>query len=206
MIDTSVCFNITGDRRRKSKLSTLAHLFLNMKIQTQGKHGHSPVEDAQTAMALVNLKLAKGLAFGDVVLGGQVPVMDEEGVYKVPEVSLEQEGNPKKDWKHENLMTSLSKTLANHEKTVALVTDGGAGQGYADFEGFRQELKLSQTLASTEEALEAARNAAVAELKEETGIVLAQEQVNKFEKVPLDLEVDDVHDLMRSESVEPEQQ
>ena len=160
VIDTSVCFNITGDRRRKSKLSTLAHLFLNMKIQTQGKHGHSPVEDAQTAMTLVNLKLAKGLAFGDVVLGGQVPVMDEEGVYKVPEVPLEQ-GNPKKDWKHENLMTSLSKTLANHEKTVALVTDGGAGQGYADFEGFRQELKLSQTLASTEEALEAARNAAV---------------------------------------------
>jgi len=160
VIDTSVCYNITGDRRRKSKLSTLAHLFLNMKIQTQGKHGHSPVEDAQTAMTLVNLKLEKGLAFGDVVLGGQVPVMDEEGVYKMP-APMEQ-GNPKKDWKHENLMTSLSKTLANHEKTVALVTDGGASQGYADFEGFRQELKLSQTLATSTAALEAARNAAVA--------------------------------------------
>jgi len=160
VIDTSVCYNITGDRRRKSKLSTLAHLFLNMKIQTQGKHGHSPVEDAQTAMTLVNLKLEKGLAFGDVVLGGQVPVMDEEGVYKMPDSAMEQ-GNPKKDWKHENLMTSLSKTLANHEKTVALVTDGGASQGYVDFEGFRQELKLSQTLATSAEALDAARNAAV---------------------------------------------
>ena len=160
VIDTSVCYNITGDRRRKSKLSTLAHLFLNMKIQTQGKHGHSPVEDAQTAMTLVNLKLERGLAFGDVVLGGQVPVMDEEGVYKMPDSAMEQ-GNPKKDWKHENLMTSLSKTLANHEKTVALVTDGGASQGYVDFEGFRQELKLSQTLATSAEALDAARNAAV---------------------------------------------
>ena len=160
VIDTSVCYNITGDRRRKSKLSTLAHLFLNMKIQTQGKHGHSPVEDAQTAMTLVNLKLEKGLAFGDVVLGGQVPVMDEEGVYKMPDSAMEQ-GNPKKDWKHENLMTSLSKTLANHEKTVALVTDGGASQGYVDFEGFRQELKLSQTLATSAEALDAACNAAV---------------------------------------------
>ena len=160
VIDTSVCYNITGDRRRKSKLSTLAHLFLNMKIQTQGKHGHSPVEDAQTAMTLVNLKLEKGLAFGDVVLGGQVPVMDEEGVYKMPASAMDQ-GNPKKDWKHENLMTSLSKTLANHEKTVALVTDGGASQGYVDFEGFRQELKLSQTLATSAQALEAARNAAV---------------------------------------------
>ena len=143
-------------------MSTLAHLFLNMKIQTQGKHGHSPVEDAQTAMTLVNLKLEKGLSFGDVVLGGQVPVMDEEGVYKMPTATVMEQGNPKKDWKHENLMTSLSKTLANHEKTVALVTDGGASQGYADFEGFRQELKLSQTLATSAEALEAARNAAVA--------------------------------------------
>ena len=160
VIDTSVCYNITGDRRRKSKLSTLAHLFLNMKIQTQGKHGHSPVEDAQTAMTLVNLKLEKGLAFGDVVLGGQVPVMDEEGVYKMPASTMEQ-GNPKKDWKHENLMTSLSKTLANHEKTVALVTDGGASQGYVDFDGFRRELKLSQTLATSAEALDAARDAAV---------------------------------------------
>merc|ERR550525_584540 len=84
VIDTSVCYNITGDRRRKSKLSTLAHLFLNMKIQNHGKDGHSPVEDAQTAMTLVNLKLEKGLAFGDVVLGGHVPVMDEEGIYKMP--------------------------------------------------------------------------------------------------------------------------
>jgi RNA exonuclease 1 len=79
VIDTSVCFNITWDRRRKSKLSLLAHLFLNMRIQTQGKHGHSPIEDAQTAMKLVNLKLEKGLAFGDVVMGGQIPVMDDGG-------------------------------------------------------------------------------------------------------------------------------
>ena len=33
VIDTSVCFNITGDRRRKIKLSVLAHLFLNRTIQ-----------------------------------------------------------------------------------------------------------------------------------------------------------------------------
>ena len=73
VIDTSVCFNITGDRRRKTKLSVLAHLFLNRKIQNQGKLGHNPIEDAQAAMNLVVLKLSKGLAFGDVVLGGEVP-------------------------------------------------------------------------------------------------------------------------------------
>ena len=77
-----------------------------MKIQNHGKDGHSPVEDAQTAMTLVNLKLEKGLAFGDVVLGGHVPVMDEEGVYKMPAAAAAlaadlaaalEPGNPKKD-------------------------------------------------------------------------------------------------------------
>merc|ERR1719158_2717490 len=133
-------------------------------------------------MTLVNLKLEKGLAFGDVVLGGQVPVMDEEGVYKMPASTMDQ-GNPKKDWKHENLMTSLCKTLANHEKTVALVTDGGASQGYVDFEGFRQELKLSQTLATSAEALDAARNAAVSHNLTICHLALEEEEDNKVERL-----------------------
>ena len=61
--------NILGDRRRKTKLSVLTQLFLNRSIQTHGKEGHNPIEDAQAAMSLVNLKLEKGLSFGDVVLG-----------------------------------------------------------------------------------------------------------------------------------------
>ena len=83
VIDTSVCFNITGDRRRKTKLSVLTQLFLNRSIQTHGKEGHNPIEDAQAAMSLVNLKLDKGLAFGDAVLGGEVPSRNEEGQYTV---------------------------------------------------------------------------------------------------------------------------
>ena len=47
----------------------LTQLFLNRSIQTHGKEGHNPIEDAQAAMSLVNLKLEKGLSFGDVVLG-----------------------------------------------------------------------------------------------------------------------------------------
>jgi len=154
VIDTSICYNITGDRRRKSKLSVLAHLFLNMRIQTQGKAGHSPIEDAQTAMKLVNLKLEKGLAFGDVVLGGQVPVMDEGGVYTVPSAGG-------KEAKHENLMISLTKTLAEREKTVALVTDRSADQGYRDLEGFRRDLKTSSSQESVDSAVSAACTAAV---------------------------------------------
>merc|ERR1740128_645233 len=53
VIDTSVIFNITGERRRKTKLSTLANIFLNIDIQTAGKKGHSPEEDAKAAMSLV---------------------------------------------------------------------------------------------------------------------------------------------------------
>merc|ERR1711994_223194 len=102
VIDNSVCFNITGDRRRKTKLSVLTQLFLNKTIQTAGKEGHNPIEDAQAAMDLVNLKLEKGLQFGDAVLGGEVPSRNEEGQYTVTQSRLD---------KSESLMTSLSKTL-----------------------------------------------------------------------------------------------
>ena len=72
VIDTSVCFNITGNRRWKTGLSKLTEMFLNKTIQNHGSNGHHPVEDAGAAMALVNLKLEKGLKFGDAVLGGEV--------------------------------------------------------------------------------------------------------------------------------------
>jgi len=144
VIDTSVCFNITGDRRRKTKLSVLAHLFLNRKIQNQGKLGHNPIEDAQAAMNLVILKLEKGLEFGDVVLGGAVPRMDEQGVYTVPKSKMS---------KHENLMTSLSKTLGEHQKSVALLCDKVSAEGYAEFTNFMSELKQFKADLSIKEAV-----------------------------------------------------
>ncbi|CAG7786538.1 unnamed protein product [Allacma fusca] len=64
IIDTSVIFNLTGDRKRKSKLAVLSERFLGEAIQT-GKKGHSPSEDAEAAMKLVQLKLSKGFNFGD---------------------------------------------------------------------------------------------------------------------------------------------
>merc|ERR1719158_837519 len=145
VIDTSVCFNITGDRRRKTKLSVLAHLFLNRKIQNQGKLGHNPIEDAQAAMNLVILKLEKGLEFGDVVLGGAVPRMDEQGVYTVPKSKMS---------KHENLMTSLTKTLGEQHKSVALLCDKVSGECYAEFTNFKSDLKLLKTELSCKEAVE----------------------------------------------------
>ena len=50
VIDTSVIFNLSGVRARKTKLAVLASRFLGQSIQQDGKHGHSPIEDAQAAM------------------------------------------------------------------------------------------------------------------------------------------------------------
>jgi len=154
VVDTSVCFNITGDRRKKTKLSVLTQLFLNRSIQTHGKEGHNPIEDAQAAMSLVNLKLDKGLSFGDAVLGGEVPSMNEEGQYVM---SSNKDHLDRKD----SLMTSLSKTLADHEKTVALVCDNSVNEKYENFANFKSSLKLFDKKESSKEALEAATTAAV---------------------------------------------
>jgi len=152
VIDTSVCFNITGDRRRKTKLSVLTQLFLNKTIQTAGKEGHNPIEDAQAAMDLVNLKLEKGLQFGDAVLGGEVPSINEEGRYMMSQNKLD---------KSVSLMTSLSKTLSKHNKSLAVVCDQSLGKEYDNFQSFKSALNSFQTCGSDSEAVEAAAEAAV---------------------------------------------
>jgi RNA exonuclease 1 len=60
VIDTSVIYNITGDRFRKTKLALLAQKFLGEEIQ-RGKRGHCSVEDSLTCMKLTQLKLANGM-------------------------------------------------------------------------------------------------------------------------------------------------
>ncbi|CAG9861278.1 unnamed protein product [Phyllotreta striolata] len=69
IIDTSVIYNITGDRARKSKLQTLAREFLKEKIQIS-HHGHCSSEDSLACMKLVQLRLRKHLYYGDAVMGG----------------------------------------------------------------------------------------------------------------------------------------
>ena len=50
VIDTSVIYNVTGNRSRKTKLSVLSHMFLGQDIQKEGRRGHDPEEDARAAM------------------------------------------------------------------------------------------------------------------------------------------------------------
>ena len=50
VIDTSVIYNLSGDRKKKTKLSVLSEMFLGEKIQRESRRGHSPEEDAIAAM------------------------------------------------------------------------------------------------------------------------------------------------------------
>ena len=50
VIDTSVIYNVTGNRSRKTKLSVLSTMFLGQDIQKEGRKGHDPEEDARAAM------------------------------------------------------------------------------------------------------------------------------------------------------------
>ncbi|KAG8235202.1 hypothetical protein J437_LFUL015296, partial [Ladona fulva] len=68
VVDTSVIFNLTGERFKKTKLATLSRLFLSEEIQCWGAKGHDSIEDASAAMKLVLLKLSKDISFGDAAL------------------------------------------------------------------------------------------------------------------------------------------
>ncbi|XP_067673721.1 RNA exonuclease 5-like [Haliotis asinina] len=64
VIDTSVIYNMSGMKWKKTGLKALAAHFLKQDIQL-GSSGHCSVEDACAAMELVQLKLQKGMDFGD---------------------------------------------------------------------------------------------------------------------------------------------
>jgi DNA polymerase III epsilon subunit-like protein len=66
VIDTSVIFNLSGTRQMKASLKFLAKKFLSQEIQSG--FGHCSQEDAVAAMRLVQLKLEKGIRFGDAVI------------------------------------------------------------------------------------------------------------------------------------------
>ncbi|XP_018783865.1 PREDICTED: small RNA degrading nuclease 5 [Bactrocera latifrons] len=67
VIDTSMCFNLSGVRRRKAKLQTLAMTFLKEAIQ-ENADGHDSVEDSLASLKLVKMKLANSLEYGDEIL------------------------------------------------------------------------------------------------------------------------------------------
>ncbi|KAK7113561.1 uncharacterized protein [Littorina saxatilis] len=69
VIDTSVVFNQSGDKKVKCGLRRLTYNFLGRAIQGSEK-GHCSIEDAKATMDLAKLKLRKNIEFGDAMLGG----------------------------------------------------------------------------------------------------------------------------------------
>ena len=90
--------------------------------------------------------------FGDVILGGDVPSMTEEGVNVVGGGGME---------KGLNLVTSLFKTAKQQEKTVAIVTDEVTMEEYERFPALVGEAKHVKTGASCEAVVEMGCEAAV---------------------------------------------
>ncbi|KAK9502825.1 hypothetical protein O3M35_011525 [Rhynocoris fuscipes] len=68
-IDTSVIFNLSGERMRKTKLKVLAAEFLGEQIQC-GTTGHDSIEDSSACMKLVHEKLKHCIEWGDAVISG----------------------------------------------------------------------------------------------------------------------------------------
>ncbi|XP_076244024.1 RNA exonuclease 5 [Calliopsis andreniformis] len=114
IIDTSVIFNITGDRYRKTKLQTLAREFLGERIQ-ESKAGHCSTEDSKASLKLTQLKLANSVDYGDAVLLGRCDM----------EV-LKMETEKRKDYKTlkaemRRYATSIFKHVTKRQKTAAVV-------------------------------------------------------------------------------------
>lgn len=79
VIDSSVIFNLTGNRNHKSKLKLLSSTFLGQEIQ-MSKAGHSSEEDSVASLRLVKLRLQKGLFFGDAILRDKEQELQERAL------------------------------------------------------------------------------------------------------------------------------
>ncbi|XP_014484394.1 PREDICTED: uncharacterized exonuclease C637.09 isoform X2 [Dinoponera quadriceps] len=116
IIDTSVIFNVTGDRYRKTKLQILAQKFLGEIIQA-GNEGHCSAEDSKASMKLVQLKLANSVNYGDAVLLGDCDM--EVLKMKVNTETLSQRALQKMEAKKYG--TSIFNHLTKDKNTAAIV-------------------------------------------------------------------------------------
>lgn len=126
IIDTSIIYNITGDRRRKTKLQTLAREFLSERIQ-EGQGGHCSHEDSAASLKLVKLKLTKDVAFGDAVLG---------------DMSMQIRHHP--ELGHPNYSTSMLKLITKMDKTAQIIGSETIVNKYSQctFKGIKKNKKI----------------------------------------------------------------
>ncbi|CAL1535624.1 unnamed protein product [Lymnaea stagnalis] len=123
VIDTSVIFNMSGNRGVKAGLRKLTQFFLNRTIQAS-TDGHCSTEDAIATLDLVKLKLSHGLEFGDATLSG-VYFPDIKTYFTAEETgskseNVEQESNEKL-FCNKNISTvkeTISSLKRNHNGNI----------------------------------------------------------------------------------------
>ncbi|XP_063593833.1 RNA exonuclease 5-like [Penaeus indicus] len=71
VIDSSLIYNLTHCRKRRSSLKLLTKLYLKRDIQ-ENTIGHDPSEDAKASLELVLHKLKYDIAYGDVIQGAKI--------------------------------------------------------------------------------------------------------------------------------------
>lgn len=121
-------FNITGDRKRKTKLQTLSKEFLSERIQESSK-GHCSIEDSLACMKLTKHKLQNSLYYGDAVIGG---IRD----HIRRKQSEEMAGPP-------SYATSMLKQVTKMEKSAAVVglDDAATKYNYYTFKDVEKQDK-----------------------------------------------------------------
>lgn len=71
VIDSSLIYNLTHCRKRRSSLKLLTKMYLKRDIQ-ENTSGHDPSEDAKASLELVLHKLKYDIAYGDVIQGAKI--------------------------------------------------------------------------------------------------------------------------------------
>lgn len=124
VIDTSVAYNIVGERRMKSKLRTLAKEFLGENIQDISRRGHDSIEDSSACMKLIKLKLSKSVEYGDLVLINQSRVQKtREPVTKKSQIVFSSSCS----FNFQNFITEITKNSETCKNVTTSLEDNNDG-------------------------------------------------------------------------------
>ncbi|XP_063701790.1 RNA exonuclease 5 [Culicoides brevitarsis] len=127
IIDTSVIFNISGERQRKSKLQTLAKEFLGEEIQ-KAYTGHNSIEDSCASLKLAKLKLSHDIYFGDAFLQRKRELAN----YKSPSALKKETENVNQE-PVQQVATTIFSHMAKKKKKSLIVTTANTEVNYEEY-------------------------------------------------------------------------
>lgn len=128
VIDTSVIYNMSGDRVRKSKLQTLAKEFLGEEIQ-KAYTGHNSIEDSLASLKLAKLKLANSLYFGDAFLQRKKDHLEE----KLQKTKAAEESRHNGVKPASEVTTTIFSHMAKKQKKSVIVSTNNTEINYEEY-------------------------------------------------------------------------